>query len=216
MDFDQLRRFERINVVRTSGSGKSTFARELAEVLRLPCYEMDHLFWKPGWQESSDDELCRKVREVTSQPQWVLDGNYTRTTPDKWKHVQLVVWLDLPFVPTLYRVTKRAVHRSLTRQELWPGTGNRESLVKAFLSKDSVIWWAITNYRSNRRKYSAIMTSPEFSHIHFVRLRSPRMVASCLEGLRRAGVPGQNSPKFNVQSPRSGRKRTEDGESLNL
>jgi adenylate kinase family enzyme len=120
---------------------------------------MDQLFWKPGWQESSDDELFRKVREVTAQPRWVLDGNYTRTTPDKWKHVQLVIWLDLPFARTVFRVTKRAIHRSLTQRELWPGTGNRESLTKAFLSKDSVIWWAITTHRRNRQKYSAVMAA---------------------------------------------------------
>ncbi|MCH7726505.1 MAG: (d)CMP kinase, partial [Planctomycetes bacterium] len=40
MDVKQLSRFERINVVGTSGSGKSTFARELAEVLNLPCFEL--------------------------------------------------------------------------------------------------------------------------------------------------------------------------------
>jgi shikimate kinase len=40
MDFKQISRFERINVIGTSGSGKTTFARELAELLNLPCYEM--------------------------------------------------------------------------------------------------------------------------------------------------------------------------------
>ena len=57
MDFEQLSRIERINVVGTSGSGKSTFARELAELLKLLYYEMDQLFWKLDWQESSDDEF---------------------------------------------------------------------------------------------------------------------------------------------------------------
>src|SRR5215510_10069151 len=79
VDFEGISRFERINVVGTSGSGKSTFARELAELLNLPCYEMDQLFWKSDWHESSDNELFRKVHEVTSRSRWVLDGNYTRT-----------------------------------------------------------------------------------------------------------------------------------------
>jgi adenylate kinase family enzyme len=63
VDFEQIGRFERINVVGTSGSGKSTFARELAELLNLPFYEMDQLFWKSDWHESSDNELFRKVHE---------------------------------------------------------------------------------------------------------------------------------------------------------
>ena len=95
MDFDRLCRCQRINVVGTSGSGKSTFARQLSEALNLPCYEMDRLFWKPDWQSSPDDEMFQKVRDVTSQLSWVLDGNYTRTIPIKWQNVQLVIWLDM-------------------------------------------------------------------------------------------------------------------------
>jgi adenylate kinase family enzyme len=184
MDFEQISRFERINVVGTSGSGKSTFARELGALLKLPCYEMDELFWKPDWRQSSDDELFRKVREVTSGPRWVLDGNYTRTIPVKWKQVQLVIWLDPSLIQTVLRVTKRTIHRSLTRKEIWPGTGNRESLRKAFLSKDSIIWWAINTFLGNRKKYGSMMSSPAYSHICFIRLNSQKGIASFLEGLR--------------------------------
>ena len=189
-DFEHIRRFERIKVVGTSGSGKSSFARELAERLGLPYCEMDRLFWKPGWQQSSDDELFRKVHEVTSRPRWVLDGNYTRTLPIKWKQVQLVIWLDPSFVRTVFRVTGRTIRRALTQEELWPGTGNRESLIEAFLSKKSIIWWAITTHRGNRRKYSSIMSSPAYSHICFVRLSSQAAAASFLQGLR--DVAGQS------------------------
>jgi adenylate kinase family enzyme len=185
VDFEKIRRFERINVVGTSGSGKTTFARELAGLLNLPCYEIDQLFWNSNWQESSNDELFEKLHQVTSRPRWVLDGNYTRTIPVKWKQVQLVIWLDLSFLRTVLRVTKRTIHRSLTQKEIWSGTGNRESLRKAFFSKDSIIWWAITTYRNNRKKYSSIMSSPAYSHISFIRLNSRTGVASFLEGLRK-------------------------------
>lgn len=171
-------------MVGTAGSGKTTFARALAELLNLPCYEMDQLFWQPDWQESSDDELFRRVQAVTSRPRWVLDGNYTRTTPIKWQRVQLVIWLDPSFGRTVFRVTKRTIQRSLAQAEIWPGTGNRESLRTAFLSKDSVIWWAITTYRKNRKTYTAIMSSPAYPHICFIRLKSRTDVASFLAGLR--------------------------------
>jgi adenylate kinase family enzyme len=192
MDFEQIRHFERINVVGTSGSGKSTFARELAELLRLPYCEMDRLFWKAGWQESSNDEFFPKVHEVTSRPRWILDGNYTRTLPIKWKQVQLVIWLDPSLVRTVLRVTGRAIRRALTQEELWPRTGNRESLKRAFLSRKSIIWWAITTHRSNRTKYSAMMSSPAYAHICFVRLSSPTHARSFLDGLR-------DKPLYTVQ-----------------
>lgn len=186
MDFDRLCCSQRINVVGTSGSGKSTFARQLAEALNLPCYEMDRLYWKPDWQSCSDEEMFQKVHDVTSQPSWVLDGNYTRTIPIKWQNVQLVIWLDLPFLRTLLRVTRRTLSRSLGQKELWPGTGNRETLARAFLSADSVIWWSITTHRPNRKKYVQLMQAAEYQHVEFIRLTSPKSVASFLNGMKLA------------------------------
>ena len=182
---DHIADLRRINVIGTSGSGKSHFSRQLAEVLAIPCYEMDAVFWKPDWQESADEEFVPKISEITSRDAWILDGNYTRTTPEKWRSVQLVIWLDLSFPRTVLRVTKRAILRGWGQHELWPGTGNRESLAKAFLSRDSIILWAITTYRRNRRKYSGALRSPEWAHIEFIRLRSPREVTAFLADVRR-------------------------------
>lgn len=176
---------ERINVIGTSGSGKTTFARDLARLLGLPCYEMDALFWKPGWRESSDEELLRKVEDATSGPRWVLDGNYTRTRAVSWRRVQVVIWLDPSFVSTLWSVTARTLRRAFTGEELWPGTGNRESLAQAFFTRKSIIWWAISRHAHNRRKYSAAMVAPEYAHIQFLRLGSRSDAARFLDATAR-------------------------------
>jgi adenylate kinase family enzyme len=173
--------FQRINVIGTSGSGKTTFARRLAQALGLPYYEMDALFWKSGWREVSDDEFFEKVEEITARPAWVLDGNYAKTQPIKWKRVEQVVWIDPPFLRTVCRVTARTIRRGFTREELWPGTGNRESLAQAFLSRKSIIWWAIRQHPRHGAKYPALMASSEYAHISFVRLRSDAQVQRFLE-----------------------------------
>ena len=173
-------------MVGTSGSGKSTLACRLSELLNLPHVELDRLYWQPNWTTVSNEEFDSKLRSVTADPAWILDGNYSRTTPIKWQRVQLVVWVDLPWLRTVSRVTRRCLRRALTRQEIWPGTGNRESFRRSFLSRESVILWSMTTHRENRRKYTELMKCPDYAHVWFVRLCSPREVDSFLHAVQQA------------------------------
>lgn len=165
----------RINIVGTSGSGKSTFARQLAQNLKLPYIEMDKLFWRPNWQEASREEFFADLKEALARHDgWVLDGNYSRTVPIKWQQADTVIWLDYSFGKTLYRAFTRAVGRIIDRTELWEGTGNRESFRLTFLSRKSILWWTITTHASVRRMYEAAIDDPQYSHIRFIRVRSQR------------------------------------------
>ena len=52
---------KKINVVGTSGSGKSTVSKLLAAKLNYPYIEMDAVYWKADWQEPSDEEFIAKL-----------------------------------------------------------------------------------------------------------------------------------------------------------
>ncbi|MFQ2148744.1 adenylate kinase [Aeromonas jandaei] len=174
---------KRINVVGTSGSGKSTFSQVLANKLNYPYLEMDAMFWKPNWQGSTDEELFSTLKRKLADEHWVLDGNYNRTVPIKWERVDTVIWIDYSFARTLYQAVKRALLRSLTKPELWKNSRNVESFRKSFLSKDSVILWTCKTYKNNRARYLQIFSDPKYSHIRFIRLQSPTMVKAFICGL---------------------------------
>ena len=141
---------KRINVVGSSGSGKSTFSKQLAMKLGVTYIEMDRLFWLPDWKELDDETFFYKVVDVTQQDAWVLDGNYSRTQPYKWQRVDTIIWLDYSRFITTYRSVTRAIKRAWTQEEFWEGTGNRESFRKAFSSAISnAILNAISNAISN-------------------------------------------------------------------
>ena len=57
-----LDRAQRINVVGNSGVGKSTFARQLADIKGIPYVQMDQLFWNADWQESTDEAFFSKLQ----------------------------------------------------------------------------------------------------------------------------------------------------------
>lgn len=164
----------RINVVGVSGSGKSTVTRQLSAITRIPAIEMDALYWKPGWVDSTDGEFFPKLEQALEAEEWILDGNYSRTQPIKWRRSTIVMWLDYSFPRTLWQAVRRACKRSFTKEELWPGTGNRESFRKSFFNKDSIIWWSITSRARQRSRYFAAMEDPAYAHLDFIRLTSPR------------------------------------------
>lgn len=179
--------YQRINVVGTSGSGKSTFARRLSELLSIPHIEMDTFFWQPNWTKLDDEKFCSILENELTQEAWILDGGYSKLTPTKWANVECVIWLDYSFPRTLYQAIGRALQRSITKEELWPGTGNRESFRRTFLSRESVILWTTQTWKKNRKKYEALMHDPEHERIHFIRLRSRKESDAFLDSVFTGG-----------------------------
>lgn len=47
----------KIMIIGSSGSGKSTFSRELGEFLKLPVYHLDAFFWRPGWVQTPHESI---------------------------------------------------------------------------------------------------------------------------------------------------------------
>lgn len=164
---------KRINVIGTSGSGKSHFSRTLAELLNIKYIEMDTLHWKPNWEESSDGELFSLVQQVADEKLWVLDGNYSRTQCIKWVRVDTIIWLDYSFIRTFYQIVIRSIVRAWSQKELWKGTGNKESWCRSFCSRESVILWMLISYYRNKAKYQMAFTDEKYNHLIRVRLKTP-------------------------------------------
>jgi adenylate kinase family enzyme len=89
---------QRVLVMGSSGSGKSTFARRLSEIAGLPFVSLDALYWKPGWIPSDNTEFGQRVAEVARRPQWVMDGNFTSSGAGELRRrcSDTVIWFDLP------------------------------------------------------------------------------------------------------------------------
>ena len=175
--------FRRINVIGPSGSGKSTFSRQLAALLNVEYIEMDSIHWLPNWENLDDEAFCAALDSRLKGDAWVLDGNYSRTQPVKWKNVECVIWLNLSFARTTARIVWRSIKRAMDKKELWAGTGNTESFRQSFLTRDSVILWSVQSYHRHPQRFAEFTKDPALSHIKFVRLRSPTAVRKFLAGV---------------------------------
>ena len=160
----------RINIVGTSCSGKTTLARAVAARLGLPCIELDALFWGPRWTPVPDNVFLDRVGRALEGEAWVVDGGYAKLDRLKFGRADTVVWLDYPMRTVLARWARRTVRRIRSREEFWPGTGNRESLRNAF-RRDGLLAWILTTHRRRRHSMEARMRA--WPGLTWIRLRSP-------------------------------------------
>ena len=164
---------QRIVVVGVTGCGKSVLADRLAQKLNLDFIELDALFWKPGWVESSDNEFRAKVDAATRAPAWTLAGNYNKVHDLVWARAEAVVWLDYPYLLAFGRLWKRTWQRWLTQEPLWGS--NYERLWPQFRiwSKESLFYWQVHSYQRQKKLYPQLFTSPEYAHLKIFHFKHP-------------------------------------------
>ena len=113
---------KRVLVIGSGGSGKSTFAKSLGELLGIEVKHLDSFYWRPGWQETPKDEWLDKVRELASADSWIIDGNFGGTLETRIQHCDTIVFLDLPRLVCLWRIAKRRLlYRGRSRPDMGEG-----------------------------------------------------------------------------------------------
>jgi adenylate kinase family enzyme len=177
----------RVLVVGTTGSGKTTVARRIAAIIGAPHVELDALYHERGWTAAPIDVFRRRVTEATAGDRWVVDGGYASLVHDLvWRRGELFVWLDYAFPLVMFQLLRRTMVRRVRREELW--NGNRESLRKHFMSRDSLFLWATKAHWKYRTSYPEYLAQPELAHLRVVRLRRPRDAERWMRELRGRGL----------------------------
>lgn len=112
----------RVLVIGSGGSGKSTFATRLGELLHLEVHHLDKFFWRPGWVETPRDEWAKTVTELIDRDSWIMDGNYSGTLDLRIQKCDTIVFLDLSRWLCLWRIMWRVLqYRKERRPDMAAG-----------------------------------------------------------------------------------------------
>lgn len=110
---------KKILILGSGGAGKSTFARELGDIIHLPVIHLDSHYWRPNWQMPDPQTWEQQVKELIKQETWIMDGNYGSTLHLRLPVADTIFFLDYSRWLCLWRVCKRRwIYRKKTRKDM--------------------------------------------------------------------------------------------------
>ncbi len=93
---NDILKYNKILVIGCPGGGKSTFARALGEITKLPVYHLDMLFWNADKTTVDRETFLLRLGTVLKKDRWIIDGNYSCSMEMRLKECDAVFFLDYP------------------------------------------------------------------------------------------------------------------------
>lgn len=166
-------RYDRIVIIGTTSSGKSTLAKRIADNFGHDFIDLDSLNWEPNWKPAPQEVFRERVEQATQVERWAVAGNYSRVRDLIWPKADAVIWLDF----SLWRIFWQLTHRTFTRwwkHELLWGT-NYENLWMHFKlwSDESLFHWLFKTYWRRKREIPKLLEMPEHQHLDLLHFKHP-------------------------------------------
>jgi adenylate kinase family enzyme len=167
----------RILVTGTSGAGKTTLARALAERLEVPHTDIDGLYHGPNW--APRPEFVAEATALAATDEWVTEWQYSVVRPVFLARADLLVWLDHSRAHVMRQIVPRTLRRRLHRVALW--NGNVEPpLWTIFTQRDHIVRWAWRTHEKTPARVRQVLAADDPPPV--VRLRTRREVHAWIDG----------------------------------
>ena len=112
---------KRVAVFGNAGGGKSTLARRLQALTRLPLYSVDTMQYRAGGAIVPHEEFLQVHAELIRRREWIIDGFGTVASAwERFAAADTLVYVDLPLVTHYAWVTKRLLKGLFVNPEGWP------------------------------------------------------------------------------------------------
>ncbi|MBV1908314.1 MAG: adenylate kinase [Kangiellaceae bacterium] len=168
---------KKVAIFGNAGAGKSTLSRTLAESTGLPLHTLDKVIFLPGGEEIPHDQYIEKHSALIDSDQWIIDGyGCFKSTWQRLKSADTLVYIDLPIYQHYWWVTKRFLKGIFKSPEGWP---ENSPLLKSTVNSFRVVKQCHQLLTPRYREYVAKVEAPQKLH----HLRSKKEIAEFLDSI---------------------------------
>jgi adenylate kinase family enzyme len=169
---------KRVAVFGNTGGGKSTLARNLAELTRLPLYPLDLVQYRAGGDKVPHEEYLKAHADLLRRDAWIIDGyGCVASSWERFSEADTLVYVDLPLVVHHWRVTKRLIKGLFVNPEGWPANS---PIWRSTLNSYRVIWLCHRRLTPRYRQVVAEMAPSKRVH----HLKSAAEITAFLNAVR--------------------------------
>jgi adenylate kinase family enzyme len=169
----------KIAVFGNAGGGKSTLAKRLADITRLPLYPLDSIQYRAGGGKVPHEEYLKAHADLLRKDEWIIDGfGCVASAWDRFSKADTLVYIDLPLITHHWWVTKRLIKGLFVTPEGWP---ENSPMWRSTMSSYKVLWLC---HRRLTPKYRQLVTDVVASkRVHH--LKSPAEMTAFLNIIKR-------------------------------
>jgi adenylate kinase family enzyme len=172
---------KRVAVFGNAGGGKSTLAKRLAELTRLPLYPLDIIQF-PGGVKVSHEEYLKMHADLLRQEEWIIDGyGSVASAWERFARADTLVYIDLPLITHHRLVTKRLIKGLFANPEGWP---ENTPIWSSTMSGYKVLWLCHRRLTPRYRQLVADMAASKRVH----HLKSLAETTAFLDAIKREYV----------------------------
>ena len=156
---------QRICILGPSNSGKSTLADAIARNLGLNAIHLDQLYHLPNtnWKMRPTGEFLALHEEAVAGDRWVIDGNYSKCFPQRFRHATGIILLDISTAASLFRYVRRTLFDG---RRIGALEGGQDSLKLSMLHHIAMVTPA------NRRRYADVYRQLRLPKVYLPSIRA--------------------------------------------
>ncbi|RKP57972.1 hypothetical protein D7Z26_00190 [Cohnella endophytica] len=101
----------RIRIIGSCGSGKTTLAREISELKNIPFYQLDNFVWDRSEESKRFPEAIRndQLNKVVNNSKWIIEGVHYNWSHESFMHADVIFVLTPHVLVRDWRILKRFI-----------------------------------------------------------------------------------------------------------